>query len=54
MWMAGWLLQMLVIAIAGREALREEDVHHQQLVVFIHNIQGNIFRNNNIVSWRFR
>jgi drug/metabolite transporter (DMT)-like permease len=26
MWMAGWLLQMLVIAIAGREALRELNV----------------------------
>lgn len=26
MWMAGWLLQMLVITIAGREALRELNV----------------------------
>lgn len=26
MWMAGWLLQLLVIAIAGREALRELSV----------------------------
>ncbi len=26
MWMAGWLLQMLVISIAGREALREVNV----------------------------
>lgn len=26
MWMAGWLLQLLVIAIAGREALRELNV----------------------------
>jgi drug/metabolite transporter (DMT)-like permease len=26
MWMAGWLLQLLVIAVAGREALRELNV----------------------------
>ncbi len=45
MWMAGWLSLMLIVAVAGREALREINVFQlmelRSLIGFVHALSAD-------------